>query len=68
VAHIGQHYINFEARLCPPEATAILNSLHEEAISLSLPLFTDDEAQVVRKFIAPNNPTLVNYVMVNYFS
>ena len=47
-----------DARVRPPEATAVLNSLHAEATFLSLPLFTDDEAQIVRKFIAPNNPTL----------
>ena len=53
-----------DAKVCPPEATAVLHSLHA---SLSLPLFTDDEAQVVRKFIAPNNPTLANYILTHSF-
>ena len=56
-----------EARIRPPEATAVLNSLHAEATSLSLPLLTDDEAQVVRKFIAPHNPTLANYILIQSF-
>ena len=56
-----------EARVRPPEATAVLNSLHAEALSTSLPLFTDDEAQVVRDLIAPHNPTLANYLLTHSF-
>jgi hypothetical protein len=58
---------SLEVRTRPPEAAAVLNSLHEEADSPSLPLVTDDEANYVRKFIAPNNPTLAKYEMHEYF-
>jgi hypothetical protein len=55
------------ARVGPPEATAVLHSLHAEAISPSLPLFTDDEAHVARDLIAPHNPTLANYILTHSF-
>lgn len=58
---------SLEVRTRLPEAAAVLNSLHEEADSPSLPLVTDDEANYVRKFIAPNNPTLAKYEMHEYF-
>lgn len=41
--------------------------LYVEALLPALPLFTDDEANIVRKFIALHYPTLAKYIMNQYF-